>query len=209
MTDWKEKWHQIWKRQKFGKDSFLIMILGGLLLLVIALPTGSGKKQKDTRGDNENGTTINVREAAAPGNSIPTDDELSVYTKYMEERLKDILESMEGVGEAEVMITYASGYELVPLQEITKSNDRTEETDANGGTRMIQVESLTQETVYTVDEQGNQIPYVLSIREPAIVGVAVCAQGGGNPVIQRNITALIQSLFRIEANRIVVTRMKS
>ena len=68
---------------------------------------------------------------------------------------------------------------------------------------------MSQQTVYTVDEQGNQIPYVLSTNEPEIIGVAVCAQGGGDPTIQRNITEVIQSLFRIEANRIIVTRMKS
>ena len=189
------------------------MILGGMLLLVIALPTGSGKKQKDTAQKTESSTSVNMgTETVFDGvgsGERQTGESLSAYTDRMEKRLISILEAMEGVGEVEVMITYASGYELVPLQEMTKSSSGTEETDASGGTRTIQEESMVQETVYTVDEQGNQIPYVISTKEPEIIGVAVCAQGGGNPVIQRNITEVIQSLFRIEANRIVVTRMKS
>lgn len=214
MADWKEKWNKIWKNQKFGKDSFLIMILGGMLLLVIALPTGSGKKQKDTVQSTENNSaSVNagtVSDIVVSGYaSGQTGSELSMYTEHTEERLKTVLEAMEGVGKVEVMITYASGYELVPLQETTRSSSGTEETDASGGTRTIQEESMSQQTVYTVDEQGNQIPYVISTNEPEIIGVAVCAQGGGDPTIQRNITEVIQSLFRIEANRIIVTRMKS
>ncbi|MGN1159463.1 MAG: hypothetical protein ACI4SE_04625 [Lachnospiraceae bacterium] len=214
MADWKEKWNKIWKNQKFGKDSFLIMILGGMLLLVIALPTGSGKKQKDNVQSTENNSaSVNagtVSDIVVAGYaSGQTGSELLMYTERTEERLKAVLEAMEGVGKVEVMITYASGYELVPLQETTRSSSGTEETDASGGTRTIQEESMSQQTVYTVDEQGNQIPYVISTNEPEIIGVAVCAQGGGDPAIQRNITEVIQSLFRIEANRIIVTRMKS
>lgn len=212
MAEWKEKAKALWKKQKFGRDSFLIMILGGMLLLVIAWPTGktsSGnrKPQEDTYGQSGNSGTGGAYASGDVRNGECT--ELAVYAADMEARLEQMLESMEGVGEAEVMITYASDYELVPLQEVTQSSSGTQEADASGGTRIVQEQSLTQQTVYTTDEQGNQVPYVITMKEPEVIGVAVCAQGGGNPVIQTNITEVIQSLFRIEANRIIVTRMKS
>ena len=103
MADWKEKWNKIWKNQKFGKDSFLIMILGGMLLLVIALPTGSGKKQKDTVQSTENNSaSVNagtVSDIVVSGYaSGQTGGELSMYTEHTEERLKAVLEAMDGVG---------------------------------------------------------------------------------------------------------------
>ena len=50
--------------------------------------------------------------------------------------------------------------------------------------------------------------YVSKIREPSIEGVTVVAQGGGNAVIQKNITEVIQALFGIEAHKIKVVKMK-
>lgn len=208
MKEWKDKFGRILKNQKFGKDSFLIMILGGILLLIIAWPTSSGKRQQNMVGRTGDGETTVLKDQAAQSSAMSGENH-TAYAAEMEERLTQLLESVQGVGKVQVMITYASGYELVPLQETTRNSDRTEETDANGGTRTILAESLSQETVYTVDEQGNQVPYVLRMKEPEIIGVAVCAQGGGEASIRQNITEVIQSLFRIEANRIIVTRMKS
>lgn len=208
MKEWKDRVSEILKKQKFGKDSFLIMILGGILLLVIAWPTSSGKKQSGSDGRNSAEEASLVKEQTS-GNSTAAGESNSEYAAGMEMRLTQLLESVQGVGRVQVMITYASGYELVPLQETTRNSDRTEETDANGGTRTILAESLSQETVYTVDDQGNQVPYVLRMKEPEVIGVAVCAQGGGDAAVRQNITQVIQSLFRIEANRIIVTRMKS
>lgn len=206
MRDWKEKISELWKKQKFGKDSFLIMILGGLLLLIIAWPT-------DEKRDSQNQVLQSGLMSSSDGMISSTESnqskELSGYIQAMEERLSRMLESMEGVGKVEVMITYASNYELVPLQQVTKSSSETAEADSSGGSRVIKQQNSSEETVFTMDEQGNQVPYVVTTKEPQIIGIAVSAQGGGNPVIQKNITEVIQSLFRIEANRIIVTRMKS
>lgn len=43
---------------------------------------------------------------------------------------------------------------------------------------------------------------------PVIEGVSVVAQGGGNPLIQKNITEVIQALFGIEVHKIKVVKMK-
>mgnify|MGYP006875711212 CR=1 FL=1 len=38
--------------------------------------------------------------------------------------------------------------------------------------------------------------------------VTVVAQGGGNAVVQKNITDVIQALFGVEAHKIKVVKMK-
>ena len=63
-------------------------------------------------------------------------------------------------------------------------------------------------TVYVTDSAGNNIPYVSKTMQPAVEGVTVVAQGGGDAVIQKNITEVIEALFDIEAHKIKVVKMK-
>lgn len=212
MAEWKERAKALWKKQKFGRDSFLIMILGGLLLLIIAWPTEkrkTGNQEAQQYFSRQSGVTNSVNTYTGTDAGYESGTELEAYASRMELSLEEMLEAMDGVGEARVMITYASDYELVPLQEVTQSSLGTQEADASGGTRIVQEQNMTQQTVYTTDDAGNQVPYVITMKQPEIIGVAVCARGGGDPAIQTNITQVIQSLFRIEANRIIVTKMKS
>lgn len=208
MADWKEKVSQFFKTQKFGKDSFLIMILGGLLLLVIAWPMGDGKETEEPQsrldamysGDGSGNLSVQPQSAAGT--------DMAAYARETEERLQELLQTIDGVGRVEVMITYASSYEIVPLTEVTQSTSSTLETDS-GGARTVNERSTSESVVYTVDGAGNQVPCVITTKEPEVIGVAVSAEGGGNASVRRTVSEVIQSLFRIEANRIVVTRMKS
>lgn len=69
----------IWKafREKVNKKHFLIILLVGVLLMVVALPTGKGNQADEAMGE---------------------------YTE-LEQRLQRLLEDMEGVGTVNVMIT--------------------------------------------------------------------------------------------------------
>ena len=64
------------------------------------------------------------------------------------------------------------------------------------------------ETIYQTDSEGNKIPYVVKKIEPEIQGITVVAQGGGNAVVQKNISDVLEALFHIEAHKIKVVKMK-
>lgn len=100
----------------------------------------------------------------------------------MEEQLEKVLEKVKGVGEAEVILTCE-------------------------GTEKNLVEKDEQDTVYTKDAKGNQIPYLTSQEYPKVLGVVVVAEGGDNPVIIRNIQEAVQVLFQVEAHKIKVMKM--
>ena len=89
---------------------------------------------------------------------------------------------VKGVGEAEVILTCE-------------------------GTEKNLVEKDEQDTVYTKDAKGNQIPYLTSQEYPKVLGVVVVAEGGDNPVIIRNIQEAVQVLFQVEAHKIKVMKM--
>ena len=98
--------------QKWIKDqkqtNFIIFLLAGVLLLIIALPTGDRKKTEETEY-NESDNSDFVRE--------------------QEEKLADILGNIEGVGKVKVMITVKDdGYSILDKNLKTDGQEREEDT---------------------------------------------------------------------------------
>ena len=190
-----------WKK-KLTKENMAIMALLGILLMVIAIPVKKTETQKDQTAAPENKSiasgTQETEEEGNPGG----------YAGELEERLESLLASMEGVGNVKVMVTLDAYREQVVEKDIPSTMDTTKETDSTGGSRDVINSRQEETTVYVTDSAGNKTPYVSKIREPSIEGVTVVAQGGGNAVIQKNITEVIQALFGIEAHKIKVVKMK-
>jgi stage III sporulation protein AG len=87
-------WTKIRDRiKKLKGTDWLILLLVGVLLLIVAIPSGSSK-QEDTK--------------QAEYNSIweEQEDNGEEYDRSLEEELEEILSSMEGVGKVKVMITF-------------------------------------------------------------------------------------------------------
>ena len=115
-------------------------------------------------------------------NGTEQEKEQKDWQQQMEEQLEKVLEKVKGVGAAEVILTCE-------------------------GTEKNLVEKDEQDTVYTKDAKGNQIPYLTSQEYPKVLGVVVVAEGGDNPVIIRNIQEAVQVLFQVEAHKIKVMKM--
>lgn len=205
MHNMPEKIKTLLKGQKFGKDSLIILILAGLLLLVIAWPT----KSSDTKKEDE---TVKYEQLDRDSAMMDTSSDWNQDTDYeaqLEERLEKLLREMDGVGAVRVMITFSASGEEITLKDVVRSDTDTTEADSGGGTRIINESAMEEETVYITDADGRRTPFIVRTTKPEVIGVAVIAEGGGNPTVQKNITAVIQSLFRIDANRIIVTKMKA
>lgn len=192
---------KIWKK-KLTKENMAIMALLGILLMVIAIPVKKTETQKDQTAAPENKST------ASGTQETEEEDNTGGYAGELEERLESLLASMEGVGNVKVMVTLDSSREQVVEKDIPSTMGTTKETDSTGGSRDVINSRQEETTVYVTDSAGNKTPYVSKIREPSIEGVTVVAQGGGNAVIQKNITEVIQALFGIEAHKIKVVKMK-
>lgn len=80
---------------------------------------------------------------------------------------------------------------------------------ARGGNRSTSEYQNEETTVYTTNEAGDKIPYVIKTVEPIVEGVTVVAQGGDNPAIQKNISEVIQALFHLEVHKIRVVKMRT
>lgn len=190
-----------WKK-KLTKENMAILALLGILLMVIALPVKKTENAGDETGLSDTGSdTMKTSETEK-------DDGDGSYTQEVENRLEALLSSMDGVGEVKVMVTLSSSVEQVVEKDVPYSMDTTKETDSAGGSRDVVNSKQEETTVYVTDQAGNKTPYISKTLEPAIEGVTVVAQGGGNAVVQKNITDVIQALFGLEAHKIKVVKMK-
>ena len=179
-----------WKKWK--KDQWLIVFLVGVLLLVIALPTGSEKEA----GQDDSKTMLQQDENT--GETVNTS-----YEDQIEDRLEEILKNVDGVGQVQVMITLKDGGEMV-VEKDTESSSQSVTGEEDGSETNQQESSET--TVYE-NQTEEESPFVSKETKPEIEGVLVVAQGGGNATTAQNISEAVQALFDIEIHKIKIVKM--
>lgn len=179
------------KEKKLKRSDWLILVLAGILILIIALPTDNrGKKQAEEAKENISKEN-NTMEASK--------DEI-------EQKLEDILEKIDGAGEVKVMITYQdSGTQVVEKDKNTSENSL-EESDSTGGVRSTKEQQLQESTVYEEADAGNT-PFVSKELLPKVEGILIVASGGDNQKVKQNISEAVLALFQVEAHRIKIVKM--
>jgi stage III sporulation protein AG len=213
----KEKIPEKWLK----KENLVVLVLTGVLLFIIALPTedgktsdGSGSLQEGLSGTQTGGQETNTQQSAqSDTENDKTDDigaensDMAAYADALEERLEEILSQMEAVGQVKVMITLRSSEELVVEKEEPVSRSATNEIDSQGGSRIVNQVETGQTTVYKTDGTASE-PYVIKTLTPEIEGVVVVAEGAGTGTVDKTVTEIVQALFGLEANKVKVVRME-
>lgn len=208
MEDGKKLGDKLAQRLNLRKDQCLIVILTGVLLCVIALPV----RQKNSKSDisNTKDVTMSYQTPAEAGSGFySTSDPADPYASYWEESLEDALRYVEGVGKVKVLITLKESEQRIVEKDDTQESSKTQEADSAGGNRLTEENRTDKTTIYTVNDKGQNIPYVVSTIPPAVEGVVVIAQGAHRQGVQDNIIDAIQVLFDIDANKIKIVKMKN
>lgn len=210
MEDGKKILEKFTKGKKPGKDQCLIFILAGILLCVIVWPVKAPESKSDL--SNIIDDTIGIEES----NYQQADDERvtengtgSDYVRYWEDKLENALCCVEGAGKVKVMITLRESEQKVVEKDGPEQLSDMVENDAAGGNRTTGESRIEKTTIYTTDENGNSVPYVVKTIPPMVEGVVVIAQGADQLSVQQNIIEVIQVLFDIDMNKITVVKMKN
>lgn len=177
------------------KNQLVILLLIGVLLVVIAIPTPDKKNKAAEAQDSS---------SALSDDTYP--DSREEYEEYMENRVARALEYVEGVGKTEVMITLKSSGQKIIEKDQQSSSQKTEEEDSSGGIRSVEDSTSDKTSIYEQGADGSQSPYVSKELTPEIAGVIVIADGGDNAVVVQNITEAIQALFGVEAHKIKIMK---
>ena len=179
-----------------GKDQLLILVLVGLLLAVIAIPVEKKETadgiSRETGMDSGMMGNSSVDDKLRGGMSGGEDESLSDLEKYeaqTEQKLEELLSTVDGAGQVRVMLTWEG------------SSERQVEKD-----RISNADSVEEETIYQENDSG-KYPYVVSWTNPKVTGVLVIAEGGGNTKVKAEILEAVQALFGIEPHKIKIMKM--
>lgn len=188
------------KLKKIGYDKLLLALIAGIVLICFSLP--SVNKDKTSEQSGAAGNTQNASEDAAE-TQLDTDSiaysATERYRSEMEEKVKALLQTMDGVGSVEVMITFEGSGELV-LQE-----DRSYQYEYGESSSLTHSDG-SYTTVLVQGEEGDA-PIVIKMYNPQVEGVVVVAQGAQSAVIKSEITDALMVLFGIESHKIKVLTM--
>ncbi len=163
-----------------------------LIALNVFYPDMFKEKEKVKSTLSEEVETINTKEE---------------YEETQKKELKNILESMSGVGKVQVMINFKSGESKVLAYDSSKQIVSTEEKDTEGGTR---VSNHTNDgtTVVMTNEGGDNEPFIVETYKPKIEGIMILAEGASDSKIKYDIQKAVSSLYGLSAEKVNVYPMK-
>lgn len=162
--------------RKIGKEKLMLLAFAGILFI------GSSYFESVGHDENVETTSENTEQSVR-------------YEVTIKEEIKKMIESMEGISNVHVMVTFKSGKEKV-LQEDSDSS-----TNENGN------KSIKKTTVI-FNQNGGDSPYVIKEIYPKIEGVAITASGAQVSDKSQEIVNMVAALFDIPVHKISIIKNK-
>ena len=124
----------------------------------------------------------------------------------IKDELEDILTNINGVGKVKVMITYASSETTIPVFNEESSEENTEETDSEGGTRKVTQTDVRKEVIYE-ESDGNKTLITQKTTSPEMEGAIITAEGADNIDVKTNIIQAVEAVTGLPTHKIQVFKM--
>ena len=172
---------EIFKNLSNNKKNIVLIICAVLALVLLVLSGVSEEKETGEQLD----VKLNISSVE--------------YIKEQEEKLKELIEKIDGAGETEVMITLESCYENVYLKD---SNLKTESTSG------VFKEEQEENFVMAKTGSNTQDGVIIKVYEPVVKGVAVVAAGGDDEKVKMAIIETVSAIFNINSANISVEKMR-
>jgi len=185
-------------KKKLVENAIILVIIGIVIIIAGGAFFGGGEKKaagKDVQRD---------KEAETVSKSIDGEQKAD-----LEKRLESILSQIEGAGRVSVMITYASGKEIVPAVDTKKTENETQEKDSGGGTRHLNQNDYESRVIYEEDQGGVKRPVIIKEIQPQVKGVVIVADGAGNAQVRENLSRAVQALMDVPIHKIQVFERKN
>ena len=157
-------------------------VLGILLIFLSGFFSGGGKEEAaENTGD----------EAAQTS---------AAYAAGLEESLAALISSMEGAGDAQVLVTLDRSSEQIYATEERSSNRvQSEAEDGENETTYFSVRG----------SDGSEQALPLLELQPVVRGVVVVCPGGGDPAVRERITQAVTTALDVSSARVCVLPSKS
>jgi stage III sporulation protein AG len=194
------------KKDKKGVQSLVIMLICGVLLLLASqIFAGMGENL---------GINILPLATGSPWEQIETfdyapkdDATATTLSTYLTRQLEDILSLAAGAGEVRVMIFMGNAANVF-ARNTQENIAATTEEDGEGGVRNIHTTNSSATYVMVRRSDGSEAPLMLQEISPAIEGIIIVAQGGGDVIVRDALTRAAQAVLGIAPHRIQVLEMR-
>lgn len=129
------------------------------------------------------------------------------YEEKYENRIKEIIEKMVGVGNVDVLVNIESTEEITVYRNMRETQQTTDEKDRNGASRQINEVSRSGEIVM-YRSAGNDSPIILKTIKPQIRGIVIVANGAENEVVRNMILDAVRKGLDVAPHRISISPRK-
>lgn len=151
-----------------------ILISAGLIIMVmIVFADFSGDKDKKSISDTDA--------------DFQTSD---TYIEFTENRLSEVLMSIEGVGKAKVLVNVSSTEEYVYAEEFKQGS------------------SSTENEIVIIDSGSSKEALIKKVKIPEISGIVIVCEGGDDPQVCEKVYKAVSTALKIPSSRIYVAEMK-
>lgn len=183
-------WNKLAEGDKKVKWVLALGLIGmALILMSEFFPGGSNQRESATNTDAYTDTEV----------------ENNAYVGQMEQRIKTLVENIEGVGACDVMVTLKQGRQYVYASEDKTTQDKTRDETGQSGQKVQQKEGAERKIVLMDDTGGGSKPLVEARIEPEVNGVAVVCQGGDSARVRERVIETVTTVLGIGSNQVCVT----
>lgn len=180
-------------------ENLVVFVIILIITIIVINMIWNDNKKENSKDDN----SIYSKKLA----SVNNEQEMDATTVSLENKLKNILKKIQGVGNVEVFINYSESSETVAMYNENSKVSSTEETDTAGGKRVIEEKDTQKDIVYKEDN-GDKIPITQKIIQPKIEGAIITAEGAGNAMIKSNIIQAVEAATGLATHKIQVFEME-
>ena len=169
----------------------LIYFLVMLVILVIGMNTIFLKDDNKKTYD-----ILSVEDSKNVSNNLEN-------TYNIEDKLEKILSKVKGVSNVNVMVTYESDKQVVPIYNLEEKQTNTKETDSTGGVRDTTQRDYSRQVIF--QETGNDSKIVVQQNiEPKIAGVIVVANYNEDSILKQEIISAVATASNISEYKVKV-----
>lgn len=189
-------------KKKLENIVVFIVILIITIIVINVIWNGEDKNENEKQTTDSN---KRLADTSYQNNNTETAD--STNDDNMVTNLEEILSNIRGVGNVKVMITYAETSKTVPVYNEESTEENTEETDSEGGTRKVTQTDVKKEVIYEESDGGGKTLITQSIISPTIEGAIITAEGAGDATVKTNIIQAVGAVTGLATHKIQVFEM--
>ena len=203
----KKEGEEVTERSNKKKIENIVVFLILLIVTLIVINVIWNDNNNNESNSSENRVDSNKKLAETTQSSGDTEEVSNTSTgNELVSDLEDILSNINGVGKVKVMITYAETSKTIPVYNEESSEENTEETDSEGGTRKVTQTDTRKEVIYEETDKGSTI-ITQSIVSPTIEGAIITAEGANDATVKTNIIQAVGAVTGLATHKIQVFEM--